>query len=863
MLNSLREFTRFYIVAIVIGLLLFGATLYIYFEVKTRVDRRNQELFDLRSETAVRVIEKRLQDYIQILKGGQGLFNVTDTVTQQQWHQYVSAQQVNLNYPGILGIGYAAMLNPEEIVLFEQEVQRKAFSDFTIWPEGKRPQYSSIIYLEPLNFRNRKAIGYDMYSEPTRQMAMQRAIDSGLPSLSSNVTLVQEGTEDVQQGFLIYLPVYSTKNIPSSIEERNKQIQGFVYSPFRANDLILSTIGSRFAEFDIEIYSGEENLETNLLFNKEPFEISDNLPANRVSRSISKIGGNRWLFQVAAMPEFGYDTSFPPVILFGGLIISALISFVLISMADAHQSAYLKQVITDNATASLFILSKKGRCTFMNPAAEILTGYTFAELQNKDFHQYLHYRYSNGENFPRNQCKIVSILPTRTSLYEHEEVLYKRNGESFYASINSQPIIAKGKLIGHLLEVYDITAEKEAEEALHTKNKMLETLNTLGTNLSAELDLSKLLQRITNAGASLTNAQFGTLFYFEGSTVSSYEPANPNVKAFPLNQNDAMLQKLMQQNKLSWKSINGDENQNKVLSNAQLPSVISAPIQLKSGQNVGLMLFGHSQAGTFTQASADFIEGIAAQASVAIENSRLFETIQNKNRALTSTNNDLDSFVYSASHDLKAPVLNIEGLVRALENPKTLEDPERLHKIVSMIKLSVNRFKETIEALSQVAKTSKDIDDELEEIDLSYMLNNILESISSMITDSGATIVDNISCSGFRFSPAYTRSIIQNLVTNAIKYRQPQQPPHIIISCQSQKDYFLLKVEDNGLGIPQQHLPKLFTLFKRFHSHVEGSGVGLYLVRRILENNGGRIEVDSTVGQGTTFSLYFPKYQKK
>jgi signal transduction histidine kinase len=128
-----------------------------------------------------------------------------------------------------------------------------------------------------------------------------------------------------------------------------------------------------------------------------------------------------------------------------------------------------------------------------------------------------------------------------------------------------------------------------------------------------------------------------------------------------------------------------------------------------------------------------------------------------------------------------------------------------------------------------------------------------------MVKQSQAVIETDLNCEGLRFSPAYTISILQNLITNAIKYRHPERTPRIKISCRTESSFYVLEVADNGLGLSSESQSRMFTMFKRFHSHVEGSGVGLYLVRRILENNGGKIEVDSVEGEGSIFRVYFPK----
>jgi PAS domain S-box-containing protein len=699
-----------------------------------------------------------------------------------------------------------------------------------------------------------------MYSEATRRKALDRAIANNQPAMSGAIQLVQEEDEQQQKGFLIYLPVYKQLDPGSTTKKRRSLIKGTVYAVFRAGDLISNILGTRFTEIDVKVYDGTEPDSLALLFDKEPnytlAEQKDNLKTSK----IINVAGQPWLIKIGALPEFGYDTSFAPVLLIGGLIISILLSFVMASMADARQSAYLKQVITDNATAAIFILDKKGRCTFMNPAAELLTGYESQELDGQDWHQYLHYQYPDGSFFPKSESSIYKILNSRKSLYNHEDVFYKKSGESFYSSVNSQPLLVKGNLMGHLLELYDISAEKEAEEALHQKNQMLETLNTLGINLSAELELSRLLQRVVNASTQLISASNSSLFYFHSNNeVLEHYPENPAVGPFPIQVKDKLAEYVLDHSGILWSEDMEADPKLAHLRPAKIRSFLAVPIRLRSGKAVGVMFLGHPMPNVFTSASVEFIRGIAAQAGVAIENSHLFESLNRSNRELVSTNNDLDNFVYSASHDLKAPVLNIEGLVIALERSQSTNNPDRIQKIMSLIRESVERFKGTIQALAEVAETNRNIDDEFRAIDLTKKIELVLESISDMVKQSQAVIETDLNCEGLRFSPAYTISILQNLITNAIKYRHPERTPRIKISCRTESSFYVLEVADNGLGLSSESQSRMFTMFKRFHSHVEGSGVGLYLVRRILENNGGKIEVDSVEGEGSIFRVYFPK----
>ncbi len=236
------------------------------------------------------------------------------------------------------------------------------------------------------------------------------------------------------------------------------------------------------------------------------------------------------------------------------------------------------------------------------------------------------------------------------------------------------------------------------------------------------------------------------------------------------------------------------------------------------------------------------------------------EELQQTNENLTRINNDLDNFVYAASHDLKAPIINLDGLIKKLvrEIPR---GNKRTEYIIELMDTTIESFKKTIQTLTDISRIQRNVYEEVEEIDLAKMLNDIELSILDMIEQAAADIqTDFREVSKILFSPKNLHSILHNLLTNAIKYRNPDVKPVIKISARKVPGYAaLLCIEDNGLGIPETQRDKLFTMFKRFHDHVEVTGVGLYIVKRIIENAGGKIEVASEVGQGTMFRIYFPE----
>ncbi len=229
------------------------------------------------------------------------------------------------------------------------------------------------------------------------------------------------------------------------------------------------------------------------------------------------------------------------------------------------------------------------------------------------------------------------------------------------------------------------------------------------------------------------------------------------------------------------------------------------------------------------------------------------------NQLLTRTNVDLDSFIYTASHDLRAPITNIEGLITALQSewPAT-SAPSAVPAMLSMMHGAVARFKTTLDHLSNVVKLQKEHDEALTELPLANVVEDVRLDLLPLLTQTGATLEVAIDCeSRVAFSAKNLRSVVYNLLSNAVKYHQPDRPPHVRISCRQEDAYTVLTVQDNGLGLTPAQQAQLFVMFRRLHSHVEGSGVGLYMLKRSVENAGGRVEVTSEAGVGSTFSVYF------
>ncbi|NVO31216.1 sensor histidine kinase [Hymenobacter lapidiphilus] len=238
------------------------------------------------------------------------------------------------------------------------------------------------------------------------------------------------------------------------------------------------------------------------------------------------------------------------------------------------------------------------------------------------------------------------------------------------------------------------------------------------------------------------------------------------------------------------------------------------------------------------------------------------QELRANNQQLTRINADLDNFIYTASHDLRSPITNIEGLLETLN--QELPANQRLgavEPVLRMMQDSVDRFKRTIENLTDISKLQKDSVLPRTPVALASLIEDVRLDLQPLIqTAAGELEVDITECATIVLAEKNLRSIVYNLLSNAFKYHDPARPARVRLRCcPAEPGFVALQVHDNGLGLDLREDRQLFTMFQRLHDHVEGSGIGLYMVKKIAENAGGRVAVASELGEGSVFTVYLPE----
>ena len=328
--NRFGEISQHLPTAYVAFVLCFLATLFAWYISRQNALETAREKFIQEVNASRSAINSRMQSYEQILRGAAGLFAATNEVSREQWRSYVNALHVNDNYPGMQGLGFAPVILHAEKALFLSKLQNEGFKDYEITPPGDRKIYVPVIYREPMDGANRRALGYDMFTEPARRKAMELARDMGKASLTSKVQLVVENSAQSIASVIMYWPIYEQNAATTTVGSRNAALTGFVFAPFHVNELIEGTLGERLGKvgLDLELFDSVAMDEKTLLYDRDhhPHYADKKQNALFSVQQNLDIGGQSWTLALHTLPAFdsAIDFTKSSLILGGGTLLSIL-----------------------------------------------------------------------------------------------------------------------------------------------------------------------------------------------------------------------------------------------------------------------------------------------------------------------------------------------------------------------------------------------------------------------------------------------------------------------------------------------------------------------------------------------------------
>ena len=335
-LGGIIEFARQALPALVLAICLLTTFVLGTNQRQFTLDALNRE-FAARAQDIYERINGRLEDFGHILSGSRGLFASGGPIGRKEWHNYVSSLNIEHDIPGLQGLGFAPVVNPDDQPSHTNAIRSEGFPDYAIKPDGQRDTYSPVIYLEPFTGRNLRAFGYDTSSEPIRRVAMEAARDEDRITMSGKVQLVQETDADVQAGFLLYGPIYRNGSPHATVKERQENLVGWVSAPIRMNDFIKPLVGNGFLlngiYLDIIVCDGDHVDGATVLYHYDN-DIDPVITGGRtpllIFKRVSTFGGNTWTIVVHSPRVFDsqyFDNKATLIEVFG-TIISLLVSVI-------------------------------------------------------------------------------------------------------------------------------------------------------------------------------------------------------------------------------------------------------------------------------------------------------------------------------------------------------------------------------------------------------------------------------------------------------------------------------------------------------------------------------------------------------
>ena len=810
------------------------------------VDHRVNDRFHYRAEKERDIIIRRLQAYELVLQGTAAFFESSDTVDRDEWQRYIAHLELEQNLPGLQAMGMGLLVHHTDRARHVASVRQEGFADYDIWPAGKREQYVSIIYLEPMAGINHKALGFDMFSEPVRRDAMERARDSGRVALSGKVRLVQEKQSAEQAGFLMYLPIYRNDLPRSTVDERRQALVGFVYSAFRAEDLMRHLLGNNLGDVDLVLYDDQEKAE-NLLFDSGT-RATPGLRGQHSARLPIELGSHRWLAHFQSSPEFdAVTTSYLSgsiavgggllgLLIFGVLIINArnqrAVEKIAARLSDSEQSL---RSILDNAPDAVFIAGSQQHYEYANQRACELIGYSLSEILVMDV----------GSLAPEGKLDEHRRIFDEVMAVGHvfaELPLRRKDGSNALVEL-SAVLLSNGRVLG---TCRDIAQRKQAENAL----------------LAAERKFRGLIEQslvgvyiIQDGRFAYANPRFAEMFGFA-------DPAEVV-------------------NKVTVSELVQEKDRDKVSGNlrkriaGEVDSINYAFVgRRRDGSQLDVEVYGRRMEYEGRPAVIGVIVDVTErkQAEAELEQYRhhLEELVKLRTADLSvakeaaeAANRAKSTFLANMSHELRTPMNAIIGLTSILQRQaSTPQQRDKLGKITS----AANHL---LRLLNDVLDLSKIDAERLTLEHVPFRLGGVIANVESLIADRleakqlclRREIDGRLADTDLLGDPLRLQQILLNLLSNAVKFTDEGEvavSAHIVTEDEQQLTV-ALQVADTGIGMSAEAQQRVFRPFEQADSSTTrqhgGTGLGLAICDRLVGLMNGHITVTSEPGRGSTFSF--------
>ena len=405
---------------------------------------------------------------------------------------------------------------------------------------------------------------------------------------------------------------------------------------------------------------------------------------------------------------------------------------------------------------------------------------------------------------------------------------------------------------------------------LEKRNAESETLRETTVIVASTLDIGDAVQRILEQLKRVLAFDNAYVWLYEGVSakmVGAIGPANL------MQENKSYIVNEQNPDYLLWKQkvpfvLLEDVSKDYSKFPPKIRSWLAIPLKVR-GVLIGYIALGAQKPGWFTEHDAELALTYANQAAIALENSRLFSELQVelslKERLiheLEVKNAELERFTYTVSHDLRSPLVTIQGFLGYLEKAVTAGNMDGFHRDVKRIERAASRMDTLLKDVLEISRVGRLIN-KPQDVPFGNLVKEALEIVHGRLENRGITVQTHSNLPLVHVDTQRVIEVLQNLVDNAAKYMGDQLHPVIEIGMDGHDGvrHPIFFVRDNGMGIAPEYHDRIFGLFNKLDATSDGTGVGLALVKRIIEFHGGRIWVQSELGKGSTFFFTLPTLQ--
>ena len=424
----------------------------------------------------------------------------------------------------------------------------------------------------------------------------------------------------------------------------------------------------------------------------------------------------------------------------------------------------------------------------------------------------------------------------------------------------------------------EISERKLAEKTIQRQNDFLIALQTTTLELLSELDLNYLLENIVRRAAQLLDTQAGFLDLIDPDTGKLLPRVGIGALAESLTHNVEPGEGVagtvwISGNPLIIDDYNQWESRVNKFSISTIRSIIGVPLFLR-GEVIGVLGLAHdvNSSNAFGQQSVEYLTQFAQLASISIENARLYSAAKTELlerqlaeearevlvAELEAKNRELESFVYTVSHDLRSPLVSISGFSGVLLKQFAGSLDERGTHLLNRLQANVTHMEDLITNLLKLSRIGRVVGRTVP-VHLEPFLEGLIATRAGDLENSQAEVVISSPLPTVEVDRTRMGQVFSNLLDNAIKFRKPDQALRIEICCQENKLDYVFSIRDNGIGIDPRFAEKIFLPFQKLDPESDGMGIGLALVRRIIKVHGGQSWIESQPGKGVTFKFSLPR----